>query len=323
MVRFPPAGSESNTIRIEGRPEIVDKIVSTIEGFAQQRENEVSESMEVPPEHHRLLIGRGGETRRSIEAKFNVSIDIPRQGTMGPSRSMIKVTGSSDNVQKTQEYIYQLLKEQEGTTIQIPRRLHHKVADEGRIFRRLKDDHRISVDHGGHEVPPRPSVGYAGVGTRPRVNESGAIMPLITDEPGSRENAHRWQIIDLSAEGGDDEDGDIPWILRGPPENVKKAQSLIQAALERAHRPSYTGFLVLPDPKVYRKVVGPRGATINEIRERTGCRIQVPKQGDANAAEGIEIVGSKEGVEEAKDLILEAILGGGNTGAGAPRKHGL
>jgi len=314
MVRFPQAGSENNTIRIEGRPEIVDKIVSAIEEFVHQRENEVSESMEVPPEHHRLLIGRGGETRRSIEAKFNVSIDIPRQGTTGPARSMIKVTGSSENVQKAQEHIYQLLKEQEGTTIQIPRRLHHKVADEGRIFRRLRDEHRISVDHGGHEIPPRPSLG-----TRTRVNESGANMPLITDDPESRANAHRWEIVDLSADGGD-EDGDIPWILRGPPENVNKAQSLIQAALERAHRPSCTGFLVLPDPKVYRKVVGPRGATINEIRERTGCRIQVPKQGDVNAAEGIEIVGSKEGVEEAKDLILEAILGGGNTGAGASRR---
>jgi hypothetical protein len=144
-------------------------------------------------------------------------------------------------------------------------------------------------------------------------------MPLITDEPGSRENAHRWEVVDSSTEGCD-EDGDIPWILRGPPENVKKAQSIIQAALERAQRPSCTGFLMLPDPKVYRKVVGPRGATINEIRERTGCRIQVPKQGDANAAEGIEIVGSKDGVEEARDLILEAILGGMNAGAGASRR---
>jgi rRNA processing protein Krr1/Pno1 len=319
MVRFPPAGSDSNTIRIEGRPEIVNKITSTIEEFAQQRDNEVSESMEVPPEHHRLLIGRGGETRRSIEAKFNVSIDIPRQGTTGPARSMIKVTGASENVQKAQEHIYQLLKEQEGTTVQVPRRLHHKVADEGRIFRRLRDEHRISIDHGGHEVPPRPSMGSAGVGTRTRVNEGGMSMPLITDEPGSRENAHRWEIVDSSTEGCE-EDGDIPWILRGPPENVKKAQSLIQAAIERAQRPSCTGFLMLPDPKVYRKVVGPRGATINEIRERTGCRIQVPKQGDANAAEGIEIVGSKDGVEEAKDLILEAILGGVNAGAGASRK---
>jgi len=309
MVRFPPAGSGSNTIRIEGRPEIVDKIVSSIEAFVHQRENEVSESMEVPPEHHRLLIGRGGETRRSIEAKFNVSIDIPRQGMTGPARSMIKITGSSENVQNAQEYIYQLLKEQEGTTVQVPRRLHHKVADEGRIFRKLRDEHRISVDHGGHEVPPRPDVRGTGVGARTRVNGGGASMPLITDEPGSRENAHRWEIVDSSAEGGDEE-GDIPWILRGSPENVKKAQSLIQAALEKAQRPSYIGYLVLPDPKVYRKVVGPRGATINEIREKTGCRIQVPKQGDANAAEGIEIVGSKEGIEEARDLILEAVLGG-------------
>lgn len=314
MVKFPPAGTDSNTIRVEGPQAIVDKIIAAIESHVRQKEGEVSESMEVPPEQHRLLIGRGGETRRSIESKFNVSVDIPRQGTTGPARSMIKVTGSSEGVPQAQEHIFKLLKEQEGETIQVPRKYHHAITEDGRIFRRLRDEHRVSVDHGGVELPPRPS---STRGAKRRVNGSSA-MPLITDDAPSAQDAHSWEVVDAAGAEGQD-DGHVPWILRGPPSNVAKARAHIEAALRKAQTPSATGFLILPDPKVYRYVIGPKGATINDIRERTGCKINVPKQGEKDAEEGIEIIGSKEGVEQARDLILEAVKNGGQGSGGARR----
>lgn len=316
MVKFPPAGSDSSTIRIEGRQAIVDKIIAAIESHVQQKEGEVSETMEVPPEQHRLLIGRGGETRRSIESKFNVGVDIPRQGTTGPARSMIKVTGSSEGVQQAQEYIFKLLKEQEGETIQVPRKHHHAITEDGRIFRRLRDEHRVSVDHGGVDLPPRPSSARGG---KRRVNGTSP-MPLITDDA---QDAHSWELLDgAETEDSSHGQGHIPWILRGPPANIAKARQQIEAALQKAQTPSATGFLILPDPKVYRYVIGPKGATINEIRERTGCRINVPKQGEKDAEEGIEITGSRDGVEMARDLILEAVAAGGGRQAGGGARRG-
>ena len=61
-----------------------------------------------------------------------------------------------------------------------------------------------------------------------------------------------------------------------------------------------------------RLVVGPGGSTINTLRKKTGTKIQVPR--DQAKDEAIEIVGTREGCEQAKDLILDIISKGGNGG---------
>ena len=63
------------------------------------------------------------------------------------------------------------------------------------------------------------------------------------------------------------------------------------------------GFLILPDPRAYRHVIGPGGSEINRLRKSTGTQIQVPR--DQSKGEAIVITGEKAGVEEARDLILE------------------
>ena len=136
-------------------------------------------------------------------------------------------------------------------------------------------------------------------------------MPLITDD---RDDAghYPWEVVDHTS--GSAEEGNIPWILRGSAENVAKARAVLQKALEQAKEQSATGYLVLPDPKMYRFVIGPGGAQINSIRKQTGCRITVPK--DQAKGEAIEVLGSKEGVEKAKDIILGIVKNGGSGGGG-------
>lgn len=61
-----------------------------------------------------------------------------------------------------------------------------------------------------------------------------------------------------------------------------------------------------------RLVVGSGGSTINELRKKTGTKIQVPR--DQAKDEAIEIVGTKEGCEQARQLILDIVSKGGNGG---------
>ena len=61
-----------------------------------------------------------------------------------------------------------------------------------------------------------------------------------------------------------------------------------------------------------RLVVGPGGATINDLRKKTGTKIQVPR--DQAKDEAIEIVGTKDGCEEARQMILDIVSRGGNGG---------
>ncbi|KAF2870302.1 hypothetical protein BDV95DRAFT_78425 [Massariosphaeria phaeospora] len=307
MVRFPRAESDDTSIRVEGPKSVVEQIVASIEAQVASLENQVTETLDVSPDKHRLLIGRGGETRRSLESQFNIQLDIPKQITTGAARSQVKIAGEPTQVEKAKEHILELVKGQEGETIQVPVHLHHVISDNGQFFRRLRNDHRVTVDHAGKQVPPRPSPAEGG---KARKGANGAL-PLITDDTTAGAEQHSWEIIDSNT-GEGDSSVTIPWVLRGPADNLPKAKQTLESAIEAASKPSSTGYLILPDPRSYRLVVGPGGSTINNIRRQTGTKVQVPR--DQAKDEAIEIVGPKDGCEEAKQMILDIISKGGNGG---------
>ena len=280
----------------------MEKIVAAIETFVADRENQATEVVEVPPEKHRLLIGRGGETRRALESQLGVSIDIPKQTVQGAARSQVKLVGPPEKIQPARDHILDMVKDNEGETVQVPLALHHLISDNGQFFRRLRNDHRVTVEHAGQQPPPKS---FDKVATRAN---GGANLPLITDEQGSEDN-YSWSVVDNSTDNG--VEGDIPWVLRGSSENVAKAKVALQKALQQAKTQSSAGYLILPDPSTYRLVIGSGGSQINAIRKQTGCKITVPR--DQAKGEAIELVGSKEGVEEAKDIILSVVKNGGSS----------
>jgi polyribonucleotide nucleotidyltransferase len=311
MVRFPRAESDESTIRVEGPKNVVEQIIASLEAQVASLENQVTETLEVSPDKHRLLIGRQGETRRSLESQFSIQLDIPKQNTTGAARSQVKISGEPAKVEKAKNHILELVKGQEGETIQVPLHLHHSIADNGQFFRRLRNEHKVSVDHAGHQVPSKPTPTEAG---KARKGANGASLPLITDDAASgAEEQYSWEIIDHNTGDSDaDTSATIPWILRGPAENVPKAKQILEKAIQNASKPSSTGYLILPDPSSYRLVVGSGGSTINNIRKQTGTKVQVPR--DQAQGEAIEIVGSKDGCEEARQMILEIVSRGGNGG---------
>ncbi|ORY61353.1 RNA binding effector protein Scp160 [Pseudomassariella vexata] len=292
-IQFPKQDTDGNAITVEGRQDVVSKIIASIEAAVSERASQVTETIEVSTEKHRTLIGRGGDAKRKLEAEFNVSIDIPRQGS---GQTGVKLVGKPADVEKAKDHISTLIKEQQGETVQVPRKLHNAISDNGQFFRKLRNDHKVTVDHAGQPTPPKSKP----VSTR--AGNNGA-MPLITDDPEQAADAHSWNIVDNIST----EEGDIPWVLRGSPENIERAKKAISAALEQAQRSNSTGYLVLPDPSTYRYVIGQGGSKVTSIRKQSGCKITVPRDQNGDA---IEINGSREGCEKAKDLILEAVRDG-------------
>ncbi|KAI1675974.1 rna binding effector protein [Pyrenophora tritici-repentis] len=302
-------GPDNSRDLAQGPKTVVEKIIAALKAQAASLENQTSETIEISPDKHRLLIGRGGETRRSLESQLNIQLDIPKQTTTGAARSQVKITGEPAAVEKAKEHILELVKGQEGETIQVPRYLHHTISDNGQFFRQLRNQLKVTVDHGSEQLPPKPAQTEAG---KARKGANGAL-PLITDDATSGADEHSWEIVDNNApEEGADLTATIPWILRGPTESLSKARQRLEQAIEAASKPSSTGYLILPDPRSYRLVVGPGGATINDLRKKTGTKIQVPR--DQAKDEAIEIVGTKDGCEEARKLILDIVSKGGNGG---------
>ncbi|ODH12842.1 hypothetical protein ACO22_07861 [Paracoccidioides brasiliensis] len=303
IVKFPPPDSDDTVIRLEGNAAIVERIVAAIEEFVREKDDQIVTAIDVPLTLHRFLIGRGGETRRNLESQFKITLDVPKQGS---GRTDIKIKGPSNAVEKAKAHIQSLIKEQHAESVQVPRNLHHSVADNGRLFRRLRNEYQVSIDHAGHELPPRPLLSDS----RNGVIDRPTPFPLITDDSSTISGTHSWKIVDVAAVESTDSTSanTIPWVLSGTPENVAKAKAIIEMALQTASRHSATGYLILPDPKTYRLVIGPGGNKINEIRKQTSCRINVPKH--QTQGEAIEIKGPRDNLEAAKDMILKAVAAG-------------
>ena len=303
MVRFPGLDSNENTIRIEGNTAVVEKIIAAIEDQVSQRQNETVETLTVPAEKHRFLIGRGGDTRRRLEAQFHVKLDVPRPNATGPGGETVKITGRPDDVSRVRDHILNLINSRGDETVQVPRRLHHAIANHGQFFRQLRHDFGVSVEHAGHQPPSRPDV------SNHRSEAQGGQLPLIIDDSTSPD-VFSWHVRNNEDETAGD--GDVPWVLRGPADGVSQARQKLEAAIVEAQKPISTGYLILPDPRTYRLVIGPSGSQVNSIRQSTGCRIDVPR--NQNKGEAIEIQGQREKVEEAKNIIV-GLVQGGHTGS--------
>lgn len=312
-VRFPPQNSLENTIRIEGNSAVVEKVITAIQAFISQKDNQMTKIIEVAPEMHRLLIGQSGEMRKTLESQFKVGIEIPKTSQQGPARSQVKLSGQPEDIERAEVRIMDLIKGQGGKTFQVPRRIHHTISNNGQMFRQLRKDYNVTVDHAGQHPPPRPIVA-----TRSQAASNGS-PPLITDDQDSIRNLG-WEIIDAHRQ--DTEKGEIPWIVRGSVDDVAKAQKILEKAIEQAQgqEPSSTGYLVLPDPRSYRLIIGQGGSQINSIRKQTGCKVTVPR--DHAKDEAIEIVGSRAGVENAKDIILEVVKNGRTGGVNGSANEG-
>ncbi|RKF81647.1 Vigilin 1 [Golovinomyces cichoracearum] len=291
-VQFPRTETKDNLIKVEGDADMVDKIITAMRKIVQDRESQICGLLEVPIEKHRSLIGRNGEIRKNLENTFNVSIEVPRQGSC---LKEVKINGLPSNVEKAKAHISDLVSEREGETIQIPRYLHHYMTDNGQIFRVLRNNYKVTVDHGGHKIPEKPVKGNS----RP----SNQSLPLITDDIAEEKNVYLFSTVDIQSSSGNDRM--IPWILRGTPENVMDAKAYLTKVFEQESKNTTHGYLTLPDTRTYRFIIGPGGSTVQAIRKSTGCKIIVPR--DHKDEEAIEIIGTSEGVEKAKEMILISV----------------
>ncbi|RAL67040.1 hypothetical protein DID88_007820 [Monilinia fructigena] len=299
-------------IQIKGTASQVAKAKKLIEEKKSVFDSTVTESLNVEKKHHRALIGAGGANIHSIIINAGGSgdrrelarvVQFPKAESdgntikvEGSGQTGITVTGLPADVEKAKAHILELVKGQEGETVQVPRKLHNDISNNVQFFRKLRNDLGVTVDHAGAKLPAR-------VTPPPGASAKDA---LITDEKDTSDDVEEWFVFNKSDSG---EPGDIPWVLRGRTENIEQAKSLLAQAIEQASKNNFVGYLSLVDPSLYGSVVGKNGSKVNSIREATGCNVTVPR---GQGTDPIEVVGSEEGIERAKELILQAVAEGKN-----------
>lgn len=304
MVRFPPTDSHDNAVYLDGNAAVVDQLAAAIEAFVLNREQQVTETLNVASERHGALIGAGGETRKRLESEFNISINIPDRHVTGPARSEVRISGLPADVEKAKIHISDMTKGPESETVLVPLHLHHALYSAN--IQKLRNMN-VRLDYARQQIPPRDEM------STPRSNGvNPPKMPLITDVPADSSthdiyNPDRWNVEGPPKENGEDS-STIPWVLKGSEADlVARAREMIEAALD-AESHSATGYLSLPEPSMNQYVIGPGGSTIKGIRAETGCIIEVPKRG--STSEVITIKGQRDAVGATRDLILEAVSNG-------------
>ncbi|CAJ0823683.1 16914_t:CDS:2 [Entrophospora sp. SA101] len=96
---------------------------------------------------------------------------------------------------------------------------------------------------------------------------------------------------------------EISWTLKGVKGQVNQAVKYLNELLEQAIN-TCTGYLSIP--QIYhRHIIGRGGLTISHIRTESQCKIDVPK---VNGDDTIVIIGSKENIVVAKNMIFEILI---------------
>lgn len=304
IVQIPKSSSTDEVIVLNGSRDVVNSLMRAINDFVAVRDSQVADFIEVPPDRHGAIIGAAGAVKKSIQDECNVIMQIPDRTVTGPARSEVKLIGQPADIVKAKERITSIIGSGKpaGETVQMPIRLHHTIADNGKMFQILRRNMGVNVDHNRQRPPPRPQP--------PAFEQTN--MPLITDgpapplSPDDVMSQAQWRVIENTASPNGN-DSTIPWILKGDTDDVAKAKEMIEAAMAAAEN-SITGYLLLPQPgDTHVHVIGPKGSTISSIRETTGVNPNVPKAGVTGP---IQIVGPADKVEEAKEAILQAVMEG-------------
>jgi hypothetical protein len=175
--------------------------------------------------------------------------------------------------------------------VQVPKKLHHRVSNDGRTKNQLRQRFQVYVSHDGVELPKATTNGLG------RIDDEETYSWHVTEDPS-------------------DTDETIPWKIRGSNDtNLQKAKDFLESLISSMQdQGNCTGYLGVP-PEHHFLVIGKGGQRIGIVREETGCTVDVPKRGDGN--DTIVIRGNREGVERAKELIVEAVEEGKHRSNGA------
>jgi len=105
--------------------------------------------------------------------------------------------------------------------------------------------------------------------------------------------------------------GEGPIRIEAPTEKLKEAEAAILQLVNKGytvhtHANMQNSEIIVPYEKMS-VIIGPKGATLHAIQDKTKTKVTVPGPGQGNR---VTIVGSKEGIKQAKEAIKSLITDG-------------
>lgn len=259
----------------DGLTEVISKHTKRKTNKAEEKSNAppkpINSEVDVSASQLPAIIGKKGETLRTIENLTGVKINVPKHAGSGESKRAklepdakvtIKLEGSSHGIQDAAEMIRLL--EKQGYTKQT----HPGIVSETITLKDPKRDRGLLLKDKGDNL---------------KKLQKGTFVRIIV--PRELDN-NELTIV-------------------GKPADCQKAREAIGTLLTEGystvtHRDHVRGEVEGVSPDQFKLIIGPKGATINKIQESTGAKVYIPKDETSN----ISIIGLESQVNKAREQIM-------------------
>ncbi|KEI39517.1 uncharacterized protein L969DRAFT_49218, partial [Mixia osmundae IAM 14324] len=282
LVTFPRVDDDSSIVKLQGDKTLISKIRAVLEKEAADLDSRIITVVAIPSSSHSSIVGRGGSNLSALQLEHNVRIILPgwqeyadaqpisnaTQLGNASSEDLIKVIGTPEACAAAAEALESNGKRQGPATngthmptsaqvigfVHVPAHLHHRVADQGRFFRKLPRG--VKVDHKDEagdaiKLPPRMSAAASSSEARIDVNddESFGIASWIVTDLGSGVSTIPWRIIANSDQLAD------------------QAKSLIEEASADAGKTTHQARLVVQPQNLVGRLIGKGGSGLEALRQ--------------------------------------------------------
>ncbi|OLY81470.1 Vigilin 1 [Smittium mucronatum] len=272
-------------IMVRGGSKGVENAIQELMDLAKyEKDNNYSETIEVPSKHLRYLVGRQGSRITEIRNENNARIDIDRNDPENPTKLVkITVTGTSSNVKSTVKKIQDIISEQElivEKTVDIDPKHHRYLIGPGGSFYR-----RIISECGGN--------------------------PDLNNGPGSCK-------VFFPRAGSEGTDSSSSVRIVGDSKIVDKViEKLNSIVLDRDN--VVTAQISIPSNQ-HSFIIGRGGSKLRSLQETYNVQIDFPdsknsknprknkSNNDSAGPDSVSVTGKPENIELAKQALLSMVL---------------
>lgn len=297
-VRFPRQGDATDEVVITAPKAVAEKIRDALEKEVASLKSRIVYGVAVPQSQHASIIGKGASAIQELQRKHGVKVTMPSWNEYAqageivnpedvadaPAGDIIKVVGPKEAAVAAAADLAKgrAAKASATETVQVPRKLHAKVAQGGRFFRSLPSGTRVT--HGSVK-PPSSNV----KSKKPPVSTTGSGAstpgPRIDDDDQAASNgdaaAVEFQLVPLYDDDEQQDGEDIPWVIQSTSqEDTAKVAADIKKALELAQSATHVAWVTVPRGAMAR-IVGRGGSGLDQLRSH-GVEVEVVGKRDSN-----------------------------------------
>ena len=277
-VQFMPPSGRSNRPEIRGPNDRLDSFAEMIRAFIEAEKQDELErghvtSFDFPKKHANFLIGKRGENINKLREEFDVDIQV--------NEGKVDIKGPPHKAEKAKARIVAMGKKLDDEATHVlkigPQYHREMIGARGSQVNRLQERYSVRV-----QFPRSAANGH---------DDDGSVAN--GSDPGHR-NARSNQAPDEV-------------IIRGPKKGADAAKEELESLLKWTIENSHSGTVSVAQSQLP-SLIGAGGREMENIRQLTGAKIDVPGSREAASPNGraeIKIKGTKKQVEDAKNLLQQ------------------